>query len=1105
MATVHASVDSVSSSGESTAPPTAGRRFVQLPTDVKRSSITDYELAYSAAVPIPVGRPGQPRELLGALAALLYRYTAQETITFDLYDGSGTQPAAFEVDIAGDSSFSALADCSVPVTVTSAPQSQLATIAVTLLLDPGADHRASARYDIHFILVPGPDSVALTLGYNAALFRPATISQLIESYSVLLAAALDNPATQVQALPLLSPELTYALSVLQDGGSAAYPALPVQTLFSALARTQPHAAAISHHDRTLIYRELEERSNQLAHFLLASKVEPETPVAVCLHPCIDVVVSMLAVWKVRGIYLPLDPSHPEALIGRMLAEVRPKLVLTSTDLAGLTAEWPQLCLDRDAEFLADLPRGAPPVEPALDDTAYLLYTSGTTGMSKGVVATHRNLVQYIQSAAQEYGFTARDRFISLARYTFSISLWELLSPLCCGGHLRLLDRKDVLTPDALARALRDITVLHAGPSLLGGLFRYLRSLPRERRSFPRMRHASSGGDIVNPAIMEEMKQVFPNAELFVIYGCSEVSCMGTSYPIERDIEQIRTFVGKPFPNVTLRLLDAQRNPVPFGVVGEICFAGDGIVRGYLDQPDLNAEKFVEIDGKRFYCTGDMGRLHSDGNLEFLGRRDFQIQLHGIRIELGGIETVVQQLGLAAQCAVVARPHAEGGMQMVAFVVKPRNERIATFRRALAKELPDYMLPHQVVVLDAMPLTINGKLDRNRLREMPLPAQRTLDGTRGAPMTEHERKVAAIVARVLGMREVGLDDDFFDLGGDSLLGMIALMEIERELGVAPPPSLLFEGSTVRALAAYGGEELPAVGDGLPCAVALNGAMEGEAPLFMLSGVPIYRELAKRLEGICPVFGVFTHHEIETLAPRPAFQSVESMADDYIRILQATQPHGPYRILGYSFSGVIAYEVAQRLHSAGEKVELLALIDTHLPEWKNAAWQRRLAMLARLPRAPWQQSTAFLWKKLRQVWCRKGDEAIVYHDDRELGDCEVQRGVANFNTLAEYHTRIRPWESGMLLLVSAVRLREHPLHSPRCGWEPFVPELEVHTVEADHFQMMRDEPHVSRVAAILGAKLTPDPAQVSRMREQHAFHMADRVARARPPTSPGVAAM
>jgi amino acid adenylation domain-containing protein len=1066
--TTHASADCISSSSDFTLSSAAGRRFVQLPSDVKRSSAVDYQAACSTGVRLPISRPAAAAELLGAVAALLHRYAAQDIIVFDLFDGLSSQPAAFEIAVAGDNAFDAVVERTAPMPTSAAQLSLPANIAVTLLMEPGAELVVTGPYDVHFILERSADAVQLRLGYNAALFKPAAINQLVESFGMLLAAALESPSASVLDLPLLSPQVTYALSVLQDGGSAAYPALPVQTLFSALARSQPDAAAASFHDRTLTYRALDERSNQLAHYLIASGVGPESAVAVCLHPGLDVLVSMLAIWKARAVYLPLDPTHPEALIGRMLQEAKPRLVLTSTGLAGLTADWPQLYLHRDAHLFRDQPLTAPALEASLDDQAYLLYTSGTTGRAKGVMATQRNLVQYVQSAAQKYGFTARDRFVSLARYTFSISLWELLSPLCCGGHLRLLDRKDVLSPERLARCLRDVTVLHAGPSLLGGLFRHLGTLPRDRRSFPQMRHASSGGDIVTPAIMEDMKDFFPHAELFVIYGCSEVSCMGTTYPIERDLRQSRTYVGKPFPNVTLKLLDAQRNPVPFGVVGEICFAGDGIVTGYLDRPELNQEKFVELDGKRFYCTGDMGRLHSDGQLEFLGRRDFQIQLHGIRIELAGIETVAQQLGLAAQCAVVARPHDEGGVQMVAFVVKPRNERIATFRRALAKELPDYMLPHQVVVLDTMPLTVNGKLDRTRLMEMELSRPHGSASQGGAPMTERERKIAAIVAHTLGMRDIGPEDDFFDMGGDSLLGMIALMEIEKQLGISPPPSLLFENGTVRSLARYDGEDLTEVGDGLPRAVSLNGAPLDRTPLFMLSGVHIYRKLAKKLEGVCPAYGIFTQREIDAFVPEADYQPVSGLAEDYIRIMRAHQPHGPYRILGYSFSGIVAYEVAQRLREAGETVEFLALIDSHLPEW-NAGWRHRLTMLSRLPEKPWRQSSSFLWQKLRHTFRRSGDQAMVYHDDRELGAWEVLRGMTNYNTIAAYRPHIRPSEGNMLLLVSDVRLRENPLHSPCCGWEPYVTRLDVRHLEADHFQMMREEPHLSRVAAILTESL------------------------------------
>jgi thioesterase domain-containing protein/acyl carrier protein len=333
------------------------------------------------------------------------------------------------------------------------------------------------------------------------------------------------------------------------------------------------------------------------------------------------------------------------------------------------------------------------------------------------------------------------------------------------------------------------------------------------------------------------------------------------------------------------------------------------------------------------------------------------------------------------------------------------------------------------------------------------------------MSERERKIADIFARTLGLREVGAEDSFFDLGGDSLLGMIALMEIEKELGVALPPSLLFECGTVRGLAAQrAGDPAAAADEALPRPVLLNRLLPGRTPLFLLSGVHIYRELAKRLDGLCTAYGVFTRREIEAFDPECDFQSVETLAQDYIRILQSVQPRGPYRILGYSFSGIIAYEVAHQLRAAGEAVEFLTMVDSHLPEW-NAGWKHRLAMLSRLPKAPWRRSAAFLWQKLRHAFGSGCDEAQVYHDDRELGEWEVQRGVANYNTIADYRPRIRPTDLQVLLLVSGMRLRENPLHSRSCGWSPFIKRLQVSTIEADHFQMMRDDPYVSQTAAII----------------------------------------
>ncbi len=1054
------------------------RRFVQLPTDTERSASIGFEPASSGWVrlALPHGTARQA-ELVGALFAMLHRYAQQADIALDVFvhRASGDRRIPLDFHVGGGSPVSSVMDeARVALAAAGQPVRNIAgpsNIAATLVLAPSGDTdwfdidafvaRVRAPYDAHFVLSRLEDEVFLSVAYNAELFRSSTASRLIASYAAVLGAASRDQTTAIHRLPLLTADEIRALTHASDAG-AAYPSLPVHRLFEAQAKAQPTALAASFQGHRITYAELDERSSKLAHYLVARGVGPEIVVAVCVRPSLEVLVAMLAIWKARGIYLPLDPTHPQAFVGRMLDEAKPRLVLTTTALSPLTARFPQLCFDADAGCLEVQPKAGPALEPRLTDPAYLFYTSGTTGKAKGVLATQGNLAHYVHSAAQKYGFCTADVFSSLARYTFSISLFELLSPLCCGGSLRILDRDEVLTPERLYQALEQVTVLHAGPSLLGSLFRYLRSTPSVPRLLPRMRHASSGGDMVPPALMEEMKRIFPNAELFVIYGCTEISCMGTTFPIARETKVSRTFVGKPFPDVALRVLDSNRQLVPFGVVGEICFAGKGVVRGYLDRPELTAEKFVEIDGERFYQTGDMGKLHPDGDLEILGRRDFQVQLRGIRIELAGIERTVQELGLAAQCAVVAKALDEGDVRLVAFVVKPTGDDLASFRRALAAELPDYMLPHHVVVLDAMPLTANGKLDRNRLKDTPWEAQLGIKG-RKAPANERERKVAEVFAQALGVGEVGVEDSFFDLGGDSLRGVVVLEQIERAIGVPIPPHVLFERGTVRALANH--TEGATAMESRP--ILLSGKSPGPS-LFMLSGIHIYRDLAKRLEGQCSAYGVFARREVGAFAPASGFHSVVDLARDYVGIIRSQQPKGPYRLLGYSFAGIVAYEVAQQLRTAGEEVRFLALVDAALPEW-NLGWRFRLSQIARLRHVPATDVVAFVSRRLREKLGPIHGEFLRYRDDKRLGPLEERREAVNRDAAAHYMPRILPFVGNVTLIVSGERLRSDPLKSPSCGWGPHIPSLRIHTVDADHFRLISDDPYVSEMAEVLARQM------------------------------------
>ncbi|HEX5656153.1 MAG TPA: thioesterase domain-containing protein, partial [Polyangiales bacterium] len=483
-------------------------------------------------------------------------------------------------------------------------------------------------------------------------------------------------------------------------------------------------------------------------------------------------------------------------------------------------------------------------------------------------------------------------------------------------------------------------------------------------------------------------------------------------------------VGSPFADTTVRVLDAKGRTLPFGVVGEIYFAGKGVARRYLNQPELSTQRFVCIGGQRLYRTGDLGRLHDDGNLEILGRSDFQVQLRGMRIELTGIEAVIR--GVARQCAVIASG-ADYDVRLVAFVVEPR----ADVRRELAAQLPDYMVPQTVIELDALPLTPNGKLDRKRLQELAAPRS-----AGGQPESRLELAVAEAYSQVLGLRDVGADDDFFALGGHSLSAVLLLEALQEWLGVRVSPGTLFEHTTVRSLAAALEHE--------PCSDAARPVLLNQSPeapaLFLLLGVHLYRELARELEGQYAVYGVYADSELALIADSEHVPSIAAFARDYLDAIRKQQPQGPYRVGGMSFGGLVAYEVAQQLRAAGEEVELLAMFDAVLPMTR---WQKlmRLAGMSR------RQRVAATMRRLQPY-----ADFLKYQDDAQLGSIEQRRQLAYARSARRYLREIRPYDGAVTLVVSGERLRRDPLADARCGFGALVPALRVHTLRREHLALV-----------------------------------------------------
>ncbi|MFI1973245.1 amino acid adenylation domain-containing protein, partial [Streptomyces cinnamoneus] len=573
-------------------------------------------------------------------------------------------------------------------------------------------------------------------------------------------------------------------------------------LFETRAADSPDAVALVHDGEELTYAELDARANRLAGLLAARGAGPERIVAVALPRSADMVVAVLAVLKSGAAYLPIDPAHPADRIAYVLADARPALLLTTNAVArGLPAgEGIERLLLDEAGAAAETPGGAPlrPCPPA--HPAYVIYTSGSTGRPKGVVVSHRSAGAFAARIASAYGIGAGDRVLGLAAFTFDVSVFELFATLVSGAALVLVGDDDRLSAEGLQALMaeRAVTVAEIPPALLPLL---------SADGLPALRLVSTGGDAPVGALVDQW--AVDGREFWNGYGPTETTVAVTLMRCVPPSGGVAPPIGRPLPGTRVYVLDAALQPVPVGVVGELYVAGEQLARGYLHRPGLSAERFVACPfggpGERMYRTGDLVRWNADGDLEFAGRADDQVKIRGFRIELGEVEAALLSHSSVGQAAVVAREGAPGDKRLVAYVVPAAEESgpdggpvgtdTVVLREHVAASLPEYMVPSAVVVLDALPVTTNGKLDR---RALPAPDLAVQPAGR-APRTPVEEVLASLFAEVLGLPRIGVDDNFFARGGHSLLGVRLVSRIRSVMGVETGVRALFEAPTVAALA------------------------------------------------------------------------------------------------------------------------------------------------------------------------------------------------------------------------------------------------------------------------------------------------------------------
>jgi amino acid adenylation domain-containing protein len=662
---------------------------------------------------------------------------------------------------------------------------------------------SSTHYPLTVVVVPGP-KLRLRIEYQCHRFDTATITRMLGHLRTLLEGIVANPAQRLADLPMLTAAERQQLLVEWNNTSTAYPQdTCIHQLFEAQVARTPDAVAVVFEEEDLTYRELNIRANQLAHHLQALGVGPETLVGICAERSLEMVVGLLGILKAGGAYVPLDPTYPKERLAFMLSDVQTSVLLTQYKLvSGLPRHGLRLvCLDIDWERIAQQREDNPVSEAIPENLAYVMCTSGSTGRPKGVMIPHRSLSNHMHWMQATFPVTAADRVVQETPISFDPSIWEIFAPLVAGGRLIVARPGGHQDSAYLVELLatHQVTMMKLVPSLLQML------LEEEALAICQsLRHVFCCGEPLPSALQERFFGRL-EAHLHNLYGPTEATLDVACWTCERGGERRAVPIGRPIANTQLYLLDGQLQPVPIGVPGELYIGGASLAQGYLNQPTLTAERFISNPfsnetGARLYKTGDLARYLPDGNIEFLGRLDNQVKIRGYRIELGEIETILEHHPAIRQAIVVAREDATGDRRLVAYCVPHYRfiPDIRELRSFLQTKLPDYMVPVAFVVLDPLPLTPNGKVDRQALPN-PDQTRSTLFEAFAAPRTPTEELLADIWASVLGVEAVGIHDNFFDLGGHSLVAVRVMSRLRKVLQVDVSLRTLFDAPTVAGLA------------------------------------------------------------------------------------------------------------------------------------------------------------------------------------------------------------------------------------------------------------------------------------------------------------------
>ena len=768
--------------------------------------------------------------------------------------------------------------------------------------------------------------------YNPELYKASTIRRLAGHYETLLESVVDNPDQPITTLPMLTPAERHQLLLEWNDTKSEYPEnLCVHQQFETRARNTPDAVAAVFENQRLTYRDLNGQANRVARDLRKLGVEPDTLVGLCVKRSLEMFVGILAILKAGGAYVPLDPIFPKKRLSTMLSEAQPRVLLTQRHLISRFPEYagPVSFIDRGLASVMGESNDNLGIALDPESLAYVIFTSGSTGIPKGVLISHRSLINHSTAMARHYDLRPGDRVLQFASFGFDVAAEEIFPTWLSGAAVVLWPAVAAATDFLGFIEQQKITVLN----LPAAYWHEWVSESEQLRVPPMVRLVVVGSDKVSAKKFSIWKkQIGERVRLCNAYGLTETTITATIYEPRGNGHQSTTGcvpIGRPIANTKAYVLDQNLNPVPIGVAGELHLAGAGLARGYLNRPELTAERFITNPFRadteaRIYKTGDLVRYLPDGNLEYLGRIDNQVKLRGYRIELGEIETLLRQHSRVQDAAVIVQEDTPGDRRLVAYLVQEREAACAAseLRAYLRDKLPDYMVPSAFVTLDSFHLTLSGKVDR---RVLPVPDRSKRESERYffPPGNPVERQLVSLWEELLAARPIGIHDNFFDLGGNSLLGLKLISRIGKTFGTDIPVAVLYQAATVEQLAKLIIQ--PSFPNPLTSLVSIQTA-GSKPPFFWVLGGSSSAVLPRYLGSDQPIYGLV--HQSQDGKPA-LYTRVETIAAHYLEEIRTVQAKGPYFLGGYSFGGMVAFEMAQQLRKKGEEVALLFLLDADDP--------------------------------------------------------------------------------------------------------------------------------------------------------------------------------